>query len=93
MPTDTDHWATLPPEQQRIRNKCFHPTGTFIPFPREAIEQSIPERFEQMVRLYPERLGVQDKSQTLTYDELNKSANRIAHAILEQCGEGERSLD
>ncbi len=58
MPTDTDHWATLPPEQQRIRDKCYHPTGTFIPFPKEAVEQSIPGRFEQIAQQYPDRPAV-----------------------------------
>jgi hypothetical protein len=35
----------LPPEQQAIRDKCFHPTGAFVEFKKEGIEQSIPERF------------------------------------------------
>ena len=30
----------IPPEQQAIRAKCFHPTGTFIEFRKEEIEQS-----------------------------------------------------
>jgi len=44
----------LPPEQEAIRAKCFHPTGTFVEFKKEEIEQSIPERFEKIVRQYPE---------------------------------------
>jgi hypothetical protein len=39
---DTD----LPPEQQAIRETCFHPTGIFVEFTEEEIEQSIPERFK-----------------------------------------------
>jgi hypothetical protein len=31
-----------PSEQQGIWDKCFHPSGTFVPFPKEVIEQSIP---------------------------------------------------
>ena len=27
----------LPPEQQAIRAKCFHPTGTFVEFNEEEI--------------------------------------------------------
>jgi len=38
--------TVIPEEQRAIRAKCVHPTGTFIPFPTEAIDQSIPERFE-----------------------------------------------
>jgi hypothetical protein len=40
--------SNLPPEQEAIRAKCFHPSGTFIEFPKEEIEQSIPERFERL---------------------------------------------
>ena len=43
----------LPPEQQAIREKCYHPSGTFVEFPIEDVETSIPERFEKIVRLYP----------------------------------------
>jgi hypothetical protein len=31
----------LPPDQEAIRAKCFHPNGTFIEFKQEEIEQSI----------------------------------------------------
>ena len=31
----------LPPEQQAIRDKCFHPSGTFVEFPIEDVETSI----------------------------------------------------
>ncbi len=84
--------SDLPPEQRAIRAKCFHPTGRFIEFKSEEIEQSIPDRFEQMVRLYPSRLAVKTKNQTLTYDELNKAANRVANAILAQRGEGQELI-
>lgn len=77
----------LPPEQQAIRAKCFHPTGTFVEFKEEEIEQSIPDRFEQMVRLYPERLAVKTTNHTLTYAELNATANCVAGAILARSGE------
>jgi len=39
-----------PPEQQAIRVKCFHPSGNFVEFMKEEIEQSIPERFEHHFR-------------------------------------------
>ena len=78
--------ANLPPEQQAIRAKCFHPTGTFVEFPKEEIEQSIPERFERIVRKYPERIAVKTKYRQLTYAELNHAANRVAQAILAQRG-------
>jgi hypothetical protein len=37
-----------PPEQEAIRAKCFHPSGIFVDFAKEEIEQSIPERFEKI---------------------------------------------
>src|SRR6185436_12379996 len=84
--------SNLPPEQEAIRAKCFHPSGTFIEFPKEEIEQSIPERFEKIVRLYPDRLAVRTTSRALTYDELNKAANRLARAILTQRGQGQEPV-
>ena len=73
----------LPPEQQAIRDKCFHPSGTFTEFKHEEIEQSIPERFEKIVRRHPARLAVKMGDHALTYDELNQAANRIARGILD----------
>ena len=57
-------------------------SGTFIPFPKAATEQSIPARFEQLVRQYPDRLAVKTWAHELTYAALNMHANRVAHAIL-----------
>jgi len=54
----------------------------FRPFPTEAVEQSIPERFERQVCLSPDKIAVVDAASILTYRELNKLANRIAHGIL-----------
>ena len=82
----------LPPEQQAIRAKCFHPTGIFVEFKQEEIEQSIPERFEKIVRQYPKRIAVKTHHHNLTYDELNKAANRIARAILARAGEGQEPV-
>src|ERR1700752_1960572 len=79
----------LSAEQQAIRAKCFHPTGTFEEFKEEEIEQSISERFEKIVRKYPENIAVKDQNQTLTYKDLNDAANRIAKAILEGSGASE----
>jgi amino acid adenylation domain-containing protein len=72
----------LPPDQQQIRAKCYHPTGKFISFPNDAIEQSIGARFEQMAQSYPDRLAAKIASCAITYQELNQAANRIARTIL-----------
>lgn len=77
---------TLPPEQQAIRDHCFHPSRMFVEFPNEDVETSIPARFEKIVELYSDRLAVKDGDRSLTYRELNTAANRIAHAILQTRG-------
>jgi amino acid adenylation domain-containing protein len=84
--------GNLPPAQQAIRAKCFHPTGMFVEFPREEVEQSIPQRFEQMVSRYPDRIAVQTKRHVLTYAELNAKANKAGRAILAKYGEGKEPV-
>ncbi len=84
--------SDLPPEQRAIRAKCFHPTGRFVEFRKEEIEQSIPERFEKIVRLYSHRLAVKAGFHSLTYDALNQAANRIAHAIVAKRGTGSEPI-
>ena len=81
------HTGKLPPEQEFIRPQCFHPTGNFVEFTAEEVEQSIPSRFEKIVCLHPDRLAVKEGNRSLTYDELNQTANRIAQAILARCGD------
>ena len=83
---------TLPPEQRAIRDKCYHPSGKFIEFPKEDVETSIPERFEKIVGQFPDRLAVKMRNRTLTYQELNHAANRVAHAILAQRGETQEPI-
>lgn len=68
-----------PPQPRRVG-----PTNTFIPFPKAAIEQSIPARFEQQVVRYPTRIAIKTGPNILTYDALNRRANQLAHTILEQ---------
>ncbi|MEE9569908.1 MAG: amino acid adenylation domain-containing protein [Candidatus Binatia bacterium] len=84
--------SDLPPEQRAIRAKCFHPTGRFVEFKKEEIEQSIPDRFEQIVRTYPDRLAVKTNTHKLTYCVLNQTANRVARAILAQSNGGEEPV-
>jgi len=84
--------TNLPPEQEAIRAKCFHPTGTFVEFRKEEIEQSIPERFAKIVRMYPDRFAVRTKSHALTYDELDQAANRVTREILARCGAGQEPI-
>jgi amino acid adenylation domain-containing protein len=68
------------------RSKCFHPNERFLEFTREETDQSIPERFEKIAQKYPDRLAVKTKNHSLTYNDLNSAANRMAHMILSQRG-------
>lgn len=73
--------------QQTIRAKCFHPSRAFVHFKKAEVEQSIPRRLEQIVAKYPERTAVKSGRSTLSYDVLNRVANRLARAILALHGE------
>ncbi|MFC1714056.1 AMP-binding protein [Candidatus Poribacteria bacterium] len=68
------------------------PTNDFIEFEREETEQSIPECFEKQVAKYGHRIAVRDECHELTYHELNKTANCIGLAILEQRSEGQEPI-
>lgn len=61
--------------------------GEFVEFEADAIEQSIPHRFEQQVDRNPDKIAVHARGDRLTYAELDAWANRIANALLEQSGE------
>lgn len=63
-------------------------TSRFVPFPKEDVERSVPERFERLVNLCPDHIAIEDGGATLTYRDLNRLANRIAHSILSLRGTG-----
>lgn len=65
----------LPPEHVRFR--------------KAEIEQSIPDRFECMVEMHPERTAMSDCGEHFTYERLNEEGNRIADTILEARGDRE----
>src|SRR5215213_587316 len=78
--------------RQPVQVRRVHLTNAFIRFEEEETEQSIPQRFEQQVSRYPDRLAVKTRSHQLTYAALNKVANRVARTLLAQRGEGEESI-
>src|SRR5262245_30163686 len=57
---------------------------SFVEFPKEELEQSIPARFEKQVNQYSERMAIKTQDYALTYHELNQLANRVAHALLQK---------
>ena len=79
--------GALPAERRKVV-----PANPFVRFERTEIEQSVCERFEKQVGKYPDRMAVKSKNCRLTYDELNRAANRVARAILAVCGEREEQI-
>jgi amino acid adenylation domain-containing protein len=77
--------AAVPPWQAQMPR----PTTPFVEFAETELAQSIPDRFEGLARTYPRRLAVQDARRGLTYDELNRAANRVARAILARASLGD----
>ena len=59
-----------------------------IGFRLEKFDQSIPERFEEMVRRFADRTAIKAGDRIVTYAELNAMANRIAHEIIGTRGAG-----
>jgi amino acid adenylation domain-containing protein len=80
------------PSQAEIQARCVHPYGHFVPFSKDRINSSISELFEQQVVNHPERIAVSSESQILTYNELNRLADRVAHEVLARCGETHRPI-
>jgi non-ribosomal peptide synthetase component F len=76
----------LPPEQQSIRAKCLHPSATFVEFPMEDVESSIPARCEKIVWQYPDYTAIKAGDEVVTYAKLNAMANRVARVIAERAG-------
>src|SRR5690349_21468506 len=72
--------------QDAIRAKCIHPRGRGTEFPREALDESVVARFEQMVDLHPQRLAVKHGPVELNYLELDRRVNQLAQALLQRRG-------
>ncbi len=86
MSTSSKYFDVLPPEQQAIMAKCFHPSGSFTEFSRQEVEQSFPDRFEKIARMYPDGTAIKTADRVLSYADLNAIANGIAQAIIAQHG-------
>ena len=78
--------------QAEIRERCRHPSGTFVDFPAADVEQSIPERFGRQVALHPDRPAVEDGALALSYRDLDTWSARIAAAVRGRAGEADRPV-
>lgn len=61
----------------------------FHEFPKSGIEQAVGARFEEQARRFASRPALEADSRQLSYADLDRAANRIAHQILASCGPGE----
>src|SRR5262245_18071456 len=82
MSENTDHARSIESAQREISERLSTLNSGFVFFDKRDIEQSIPRRFEQQVAKHSQRLAVKSRRYQLRYGELNRFANRLAHAIL-----------
>lgn len=61
--------------------------GGFKPFPREALDGSLIDRFREQVALHASRIAVTAPGLEWTYAELDARSNAIASAIVQRLGE------
>jgi amino acid adenylation domain-containing protein len=69
----------------RLSSKIFQSlrlSPSWVRLERAELDQSIAARFEHIAALHPRRPAVKGQTTELNYDELNRSANRIAHTLL-----------
>ena len=57
-------------------------SDAIVEFKDEALEESIPARFEQYVRRYPDWIAFKTRRKTVSWDSLNRAANRVARTVL-----------
>jgi len=84
--------VALLPQQQSVQGRRVASTHSFVEFKKEEIEGSIPDRFERQVDWFSHRMAIKTRRYELTYDALNRAANRVARAILAQRGRGEEPI-
>ncbi|MBC7945339.1 MAG: non-ribosomal peptide synthetase [Burkholderiales bacterium] len=58
------------------------PSACFLAFGKSEIEQSIARRFERQAERYADHLAIKTPHLHIRYRDLNRVANRIAHALL-----------
>jgi non-ribosomal peptide synthetase component F len=61
-------------------------SATFVPFPRDALDRSSPDRFAEQVARYPDRIAICAREESITYRQLGRAVERIARAVLTRCG-------
>ncbi|SFK99920.1 non-ribosomal peptide synthetase [Brevibacillus centrosporus] len=63
-------------------NQQVEYTPNYIEFKQEEIEQSLMQRFESQVGLHPHKVAIKTKFEELTYENLDKLANKVSNCII-----------
>src|SRR5258708_711524 len=75
----------MQPDESSVQTD-MRPSTAFRVFEKSEIEQSIAQRLERQVTLFPSRMAVWTAHDQETYDDLNQRANRIAHTLVARRG-------
>ena len=73
--------SSVPIITDEDKQKVLSFTATFSPYPHDA---TIAQLFEEQVRLNPHKTVVVNKEESLTYDQMNRRANRLAGRLKEE---------
>jgi hypothetical protein len=60
----------------------IRPPHPFTPFAADDIERSIPERFDQQVRVHRGRVAIQSDRESMSFADLDRMATSVAHRVL-----------
>ena len=69
-----------------------HPTGIWTRYDWQSSGQTIPARIAEMADRFPDHLATYDPERRLTYDQLDRAANRVANALLLACGPDQQAV-
>jgi amino acid adenylation domain-containing protein/non-ribosomal peptide synthase protein (TIGR01720 family) len=78
---DPDRKLSELPELCPKEHQIIEPKQPFSPIKREEVEQPLNVRFEKIAKQLPQHIAVESNERRLTYEELNKQANRIGRLI------------
>ena len=65
---------------------AVRPSPSFVPFEAIELAHSLTARFRSIVTRHPDRTAIKSKTQAVSYAELNRAANQVAHTILDHQG-------
>ncbi|HEY0173923.1 MAG TPA: amino acid adenylation domain-containing protein [Pyrinomonadaceae bacterium] len=84
---DSVSFLTAEETVAREQGNRVRPRQAFTEFVPQAVEQSIPERFETQAELYPQKVALKSSRHELTYQELSLEAARVASVLRQEGGQ------